>query len=115
MDWVGVNIKNIFSGSYTAENISTLSALFFKNGTLEPSFQPDNENYTLELEKDTTEIEIAAVSTSSRAEKILLNGKEVESKVFNKIKVEDTMEIDIQVIAPNGIDKKTYKILLKTN
>ena len=80
LDWVGVNIKNIFSGSYTAENISTLSALFIKNGTLEPPFQPDNENYTLELEKDTTEIEIAAVSTSSRAEKILLNGRKWKVK-----------------------------------
>ena len=54
------------------------------------------------------------VSTSSRAEKILLNGREVERNAFNKIKVNNTMEIDIQVIAPNGIDKKNYKILLKT-
>ena len=114
LDWVGVNLKNIYSGSYTAENISTLSALFIKNGKLEPLFRPDHENYVLEVEKDATEIEIAAVSTSSRVEKILLNGREVESKAINTIKVNNGMEIAIHIVAPNGIDTNNYQILMKT-
>ena len=33
-------------------------------------------------------------------------------KAFNKIKVKNNMEIDIRVVAPNGIDTKNYKILI---
>ncbi|MEH6946866.1 MBL fold metallo-hydrolase [Bacillus sp. JJ634] len=112
LDWVGVNIKNIFSGNYTAENIATLSALFVKNGTLEPPFQPSIQNYTLQVECDIREVEVAAVSTSSRAKNILLNDREVESRKFNKIKVENNREVNIKVIAPNGMDEKEYKISL---
>ena len=115
LDWVGVNIKNIFSGNYTAENISTLSALFIKNGVLEPPFQPNIQNYVLQVESDAKEVEVAAVSTSSRAKKILINGREVGSKAFNKIKVENNMEMDIHVVAPNGIDTKKYKILFEVS
>jgi glyoxylase-like metal-dependent hydrolase (beta-lactamase superfamily II) len=112
LDWVGVNIINIFSGNYTAENISTLSAIFVENGTLEPQFQPNIENYTLQVGQDINEIKLAAVSTSSRAKNIRLNDREVKSKEFNTIKIRNNIEITVRVVAPNGIDEKNYKILV---
>ena len=113
IDWVGVNIINLFSGNYTAENISTLSGIFVKNGTLEPKFQPNIENYTLLVRQDVKEIEIALVSTSTNAKSIRLNGKEMESKEFNTIKIDHEMAFNINVVAPNGIDQKDYKIVIR--
>jgi glyoxylase-like metal-dependent hydrolase (beta-lactamase superfamily II) len=113
VDWVGVNIINLFSGNYTAENISTLSGIFVKNGTLEPKFQPNIENYTLLVRQDVKETEIALVSTSTNAKSIRLNDKEVESKEFNTIKIDHEMACNINVVAPNGIDQKDYKIVIR--
>ena len=113
LDWAGINIINVYSGEYTAENIATLSAIFIENGTLEPKFQPNIENYTLQMGSDTQEVEILTASTSSRAKNIRINKIDVNSKEYNKIEVDHNREINIHVVAPNGIDEKNYKIVVK--
>jgi len=113
LDWVGININTIFSGNYTAQTIATLSAIFIKNGQLEPKFNPAVENYTLQLDTDAAEVELSAVSTSTKIESIRINSTKANSKEFYTINIEQNKEIHIQVIAPNGIDEKNYKILVQ--
>jgi glyoxylase-like metal-dependent hydrolase (beta-lactamase superfamily II) len=113
IDWIGVNIIKPFSGNYTAENISTLSGIFVENGTLEPKFQPNIENYTLLLNSDVEEIDLEVVSTSTNVKRIRLHDQDVKSKEVNTIKIEDDMIVSIHVVAPNGIDKKDYQLVIK--
>ena len=113
LDWVGINLIQVYSGDYTSENITTLSAIFIENGALEPKFEPNLENYTLQIGSDIREIAIAAISTSSRVKSIRINQIAVNSKEYNKIEVENNTEINIHVVAPNGVNDKNYKILVK--
>lgn len=110
LDWVGINIETIYSGDYTADTIDTLSAIFVQNGRLEPKFHPAIENYTLQVDTNAEAVELAAVSTSTKAKSIRINSTKVNSKEFTAISLEQNKEIQIHVIAPNGIDEKCYSI-----
>lgn len=113
LDWVGINLIDVFSGDYTSENIATLSAIFIENGTLEPKFQPNIENYTLQIDIGTREIEMAVVATSSRIKNICINQIDVKSKEYHLIEAGNNTVINIHVVAPDGVNDKYYKILVE--
>ncbi|MBS4209352.1 MBL fold metallo-hydrolase [Bacillus sp. FJAT-50079] len=113
LDWVGINIEHIYSDNYTSENIDTLSAVFIKGGSMEPAFDPKTENYTLRLDQDSAEVEILVLATSTRAQNVEINGVAANQNEYAKMGVHKNMEIVIQVVSPNGKNKKQYTIVIK--
>ncbi len=112
----GVNEKIYTVDVYRTDRILSDNAdlldLYVSPGTLLPDFSPDTTEYTVNLEYDVAEINVAPILANSRAI-IEINQLRMESGKTKTIPLDvpgTTTEINIKIIAENGINTRLYTV-----
>jgi glyoxylase-like metal-dependent hydrolase (beta-lactamase superfamily II) len=82
--------------------------------SLKNRFNPWAYDYTINVPKEKTSITLVPVTLSTRVSSITIDGKVVEYKSNNEIKVYDGQEITIQVTALDKKTTSTYKFKIAT-
>lgn len=89
-------------------NDATLKSLTVNHGVLNPAFNANEENYTLQVEHAVSTLQIAAETTSDEAS-MAINGSRKKTETIALV-AGQTITIPIVVTAQNRQAKKSYKL-----
>lgn len=112
-NWAAINVAKQTCLSVPAAEIATLSNLDVPGAELLPSFTPSQFDYTAILESTEPAAEIVATTTATLHRALTVNGHGAPSGApFGVILTPGLNSFFIEVTAPNGINRHTYRLAL---
>lgn len=109
LNWAAINVRREGSLSTAPDKMADLSCLVVENARLCERFSPKRLHYTLEVFPEATQITVTPTATSSRIQRITVNGLDTPSgKPYRVDLAGGASSLKIEVTAPDGESSQAY-------